>query len=388
MTNILSAAQELAPQLIEWRRTIHHHPELGFQEHRTADYAAGVLRALGGRVRTGVGKTGVVADFGQGDPIIAIRADMDALPILEANPAPYASGVPGVMHACGHDSHTAMAMGAASLLARHGFPGTLRILIQPSEEANDEESLSGAPRMIQDGAMEGVRNVIALHVDPSEPAGTISIDSGPASGGVDSFFAAVTGRGGHGASPHKTVDPVYLTAHVLLALHGIVSRRLDPFAPAVVTVGSIHGGQAENVIPEEVELAGTIRFMNKDVRRKIHTEVERALSISRTLGGDYRLKIDPGTPPMINDERVTQVIRQAAIDLLGQQGVTAAAEGLGAEDFGCFSEVAPGAMFSLGCRIEGDERIVHHPRFDIDERCLPVGAALLAESALRLMSQD
>jgi amidohydrolase len=280
-----------------------------------------------------------------------------------------------------------MVLGAASLLRKESFKGAMRFIMQPSEEANDREGLSGAPRMIQDGAMDDVDRVIALHVDPATPVGCIRLCSGPSSGGVDSFFATIYGKGGHGASPHTAVDPIYITGHVLMALHGIVSRRLDPFAPAVVTVGSLHGGQAENVIPDRVDLAGTIRFLSKEVQAQIHTEVEHALSIARLMGGDYALEIQKGTPPMINDPGVVEVMRQAAIDLLGSTHVLPPRDGLGAEDFGCFSEIAPGAMFSLGCRIEGDERHLHNPRFDIDEGCLPVGAALLAETALRLSKQ-
>ncbi len=384
---MLEKARAIESQLVDWRRTIHHHPELGFQEVHTAARAAAILEELGCRVRTGVGKTGVVAELGSGKPVIAIRADMDALPILEANETPYASENSGIMHACGHDAHTAMVLGAASLLRKESFKGAMRFIIQPSEEANDREGLSGAPRMIQDGAMDDVDRVIALHVDPATPVGCIRLCSGPSSGGVDSFFATIYGKGGHGASPHTAVDPIYITGHVLMALHGIVSRRLDPFAPAVVTVGSLHGGQAENVIPDRVDLAGTIRFLSKEVQAQIHTEVEHALSIARLMGGDYTLEIQKGTPPMINDPGVVEVMRQAAIDLLGSTHVLPPQDGLGAEDFGCFSEIAPGAMFSLGCRIEGDERHLHNPRFDIDEGCLPVGAALLAETALRLSKQ-
>jgi len=374
-----------AAQLVQWRRQIHSQPELGFCEHKTAALVAQELERMGWRVRTGVGRTGVVGERGSGAPVIAIRADMDALPILEANDVPYASQTPGLMHACGHDAHVAMLLGAAQLLTRDEFPGTVRLLFQPSEEVADAEGASGAPRMIEDGALDGVSLVIALHVDPTNRVGAIRLGSGPASGGVGSFFASILGHGGHGARPHETVDPVYLAGHVILALHGIVSRRLDPVAPAVITIGSLHGGEAENVIPDEVKLAGTIRFLDLDVRKAIRAEITRAFEVARALGGDYQLKFDTGSPPMINHPQAVDVIRRAAEKLIGAEAILPLAAGLGAEDFGAFSDIVPGAMFSLGCRIEGDERQLHNSHFDLDEGCLPVGAALLAQSALEYL---
>lgn len=240
------------------------------------------------------------------------------------------------------------------------------------------ETNSGNPSLAVD-------RVIALHVDPSTAVGSIRVDSGPASGGVDSWFATIYGQGGHGASPHRVIDPIHICGHVILALNAIVSRRLDPFAPAVVSIGSVHAGQAENVIPDRVEMNGTIRFMDPAVQKTIHAEIARAFEIARVLGGDYQLNIVTGTPPMINDPEVVELIRETAGDLLGGEHVLPGIEGLGAEDFGCFSEIAPGAMFSLGCRIEADPRLLHNPRFDIDEGCLAFGTAILAESVLRLM---
>lgn len=385
---MLQKAQEIQEQLVAWRREFHTYPELGFRETRTAARVAEILTGLGYRVRTGVGRTGVVAERGEGHPVIAVRADMDALPIQEANDVPYASQHPGVMHACGHDAHTAIALGVARLLADESFPGTLRLLFQPAEEVADEEGISGAPRMIQDGAMEGVDTVLALHVDPSIGVGDIVLETGPASAGVDTFYATLLGRGGHGASPHRTVDPIYIAGHVILALHGIVSRRIDPMAPAVISVGSIHGGQADNVIPDRVELTGTVRYMKTEVQQQLHAEIERALQIARALGGDYELRLEMGYPPMINDAGIVDLFRQVAADLLGEEHIRPPHPGMGAEDFGYFSALAPGAMVGLGCRIEGDERVAHNPRFDIDERCLPVGAAILAEAALRLLRKE
>ena len=382
---MLERARGIEEQLVGWRRQVHMHPELGFRETRTAALVAEVLGSLGYRVQPGVGRTGVVGDLGEGSPVVAIRADMDALPIQEENEVPYASQEPGVMHACGHDAHTAIALGVATLLAQETFPGRVRFLFQPAEEVEDEEGLSGAPRMAQDGAMDGVDAVLALHVDASLPVGEIGVQPGPSSAGVDSFTAIIRGQGAHGAYPHKGLDPVHLAAHVILALHGIVSRRLNPFDPAVITVGSIHAGQAANVIPEEVELSGTIRYENDDVQQQIHAEMERAFATARTLGGDYDLTIQVGGKPVINDERIVDLLRQVAGDLLGEEKVAPREKGMGAEDYSVFTDMAPGAMFRLGCRIEGDERRGHNPTFDLDEGCLPVGAAILAESALRYL---
>lgn len=384
---MLERAYEMQEQLVAWRREFHMRPELGFQETRTAARVAKVLASLGYRVRTGVGRTGVMAELGQGHPTVAIRADMDALPIQEANDVPYVSQIPGVMHACGHDAHTTIGLSVATLLAQETFPGTVRFLFQPAEEVGDDEGVSGAPRMVQDGAMEGVDAVLSLHVDASIPVGDIALEAGPICAGVDTFHATIIGQGGHGAMPHEAVDPVYIAAHVILALHGIVSRRLDPLEPAVVSIGAIHGGQADNVIPEQVKISGTLRFLEPQVREQIHAEIERALGIARAMGGDYALQVELGGLPARNAVAVVAFIREVAAELLGSEHVLPHRPEMGAEDFGAFSELAPGAMFRLGCRIEGDERKAHSPRFDIDERCLPVGAAVLAEAALRLLRQ-
>jgi amidohydrolase len=380
---MLEKAVQIAPQLTAWRREFHRQPELGFEVQHTAGRVAEALQSLGWRVRTGVGRSGVIGELGQGGPVAAIRADMDALPIQEANDCEYASKQPGKMHACGHDAHISMGLGAAALLAKETFPGTARLLFQPAEEVADEEGLSGAPRMIQDGAMQDVGMVIALHVDPSTPVGRIRIAAGPFSGGVDSFFARIIGKGAHGAWPHESVDPIYITGLVIMAIHGIVSRRLDPFAPAVISLGTLHAGQAENVIPDQARLTGTLRYLDKEIQRQIHAELEQAFKISQAMGGDYELRFEIGTPPMINDAGVVELIHRAAGDLLGPENVLQPLDSLGAEDFGCFSELALGAMFAMGCALPGKPRLLHSPYFDLDERCLPVGTALLAETALR-----
>ena len=384
---MLNRAMELQEKLQGYRRDFHKHPELGFQEYRTSAKVAESLISLGCRVKQNVGKTGVVGELGQGLPIVAIRADMDALPLQEDNQTNYSSQNPGVMHACGHDAHTAILLGVAELISKEvSFPGTVRFLFQPAEEVADEEGISGAPRMIQDGAMEGgVGLVLALHVSAHVPVGQIHIGAGPSSGGVDSFRASIIGMGGHGARPHETVDPIYLSAHVILALNGIISRKLNPFDSAVISIGSIHAGNAENIIPNKVDILGTLRYTQHSVQEKMHTEITKAFDVAKALGGNYQLIFEIGTPPMINDEKAANFIKQTAIAMLGMENVNLPPNGLGAEDFGCFTELAPGAMFSLGSKVEGDEREHHNSRFDVNDRCLPFGAAILAETTLRFL---
>ena len=386
---MLKQAHALTEEIIEWRRDFHMNPEVGFEVHRTAGIVADELEKLGYRARRGVGKTGVVADMGEGKPLVAIRADMDALPLQELNDVDYKSIIDGQMHACGHDSHTSMALAAATIFAKEQFPGTVRFLFQPAEEIADDEGKSGAQRMVEDGAIEGVDFVIAQHIDPLSPVGTVGISAGPVFGGVDSWFGTIYGKGGHGAHPEKAIDTFYLTAHVMLALNAIVSRRLDPFTPAVVSIGSVNGGFTENVIPDSVRITGTLRFADPDIHDQIHDEIRRAFDVVKALGGDYDLEIEIGGPPMVNDEHVANVIQQAAEDLIGKENVHTGHKTLGAEDFGAFMEHAPGAMFMLGVQKKGHEDYpLHHPKFDLDERALPLGTAMMVETALRFLKPN
>jgi amidohydrolase len=227
--------------------------------------------------------------------------------------------------------------------------------------------------------------VIAQHVDAVAAAGTIGIESGPTSGGVDSWFGKVIGRGGHGAKPEVTIDPFVITAHVIFALNSIISRHINPFDPAVVSIGSVNGGFTQNVIPDHVDITGTLRYADFKVQKQIHEEITRAFEISKTLGGNYELKIEIGDPPLVNNPEVSDLIHTVGVDLLGSENVSPIEKTLGAEDFGRFLEHAPGAMFTLGVRINSDPRQIHNQRFDLNEDALPIGTAVLAESALRFL---
>ncbi len=387
MISMLEQAQEMQPQITAWRRDIHIHPELSFQEFRTARLVVDTLNAMGIEVTTGVGKTGVVARIGEGHPVIGIRADMDALPIQEANDVPYASQTPGVMHACGHDAHTAMLLAVARLLTekKDRPAGEIRLLFQPSEEDEDTEHKSGAVRMIEDGAMEGVDTVIALHVASGIPTGQIRIASGYNSASVDSFAATIIGEGGHGAYPHQTIDPIHILAQVINAIHGIRARRINPVRSAVISIGSVHAGEANNVIPNEVKMTGTIRSYDDETRHQLWAELERAFSVSRALGGDYKLEISKGYPSQYNDPEVAALIRDISKEALGEEGLYPDEPGMGAEDFSYMTNLAPGAMFSLGAQYDNMRRPHHSPIFDLDENAFPIGAAILAETACRLL---
>ncbi len=389
LMDFLAAARALQPKIVAWRRAIHQNPELGFEEEDTARLVARALNELGLEAQTGVGRTGVVASVagaaGSGRRI-GIRADMDALPIQEANDVPYASKVPGKMHACGHDAHTAMLLGVASLFAQsEPPPGEVRFLFQPSEERADAEGISGATAMLQDGALDGLDAVIALHVSSEHEAGTLHIGSGYLMAAVDSFQARIIGRGCHGASPQSGLDPLWLLAQVINAIQAIRSRRLDPTQPSVISLGSVHAGVANNVIPAEVELSGTIRSYDEETRAKLHEELERALALTRAFGGDYQLEIQRGYPATHNDPVVTETLRGAAERVVGAAKIRDAEPIMGAEDFSYMAQRAPGSMAFLGARYDERERPHHSPIFNIDEDCLHLGTALLAETAWRLL---
>ena len=242
--------------------------------------------------------------------------------------------------------------------------------------------------MIADGALDGVEAIIALHVEAFTPCGAIRTKIGPASGGVDSWFGEIIGIGGHGAHPHETLDPFFLTAQVINALYAIVSRRIYPFHPAVISIGSLHGGHTENVIPEKVMLSGTLRYTEKSVQEQIHSEIRRAFEVARALGGDYNVRFEIGTPPMVNHPQITELVTFVGRDLLGAENVLPWRNELGAEDFGCFMEIVPGTMFTIGTYTSGPKIGLHSANFEPDENCLPIGVAVMTESVLRYLQAN
>ena len=388
--DFLAKAKLLEDQIIEWRRNIHMHPELGFEETRTSRLVADSLREMGLEVEVGVAETGVVAHIGEGSPRIGIRADMDALPIDEANDVPYKSQTPGVMHACGHDAHTAILLGVAKMLS--DMPdrpqGEIRLLFQPSEEKwRESDGHSGGSLMVEEKVADDLDAVLALHVQSTDPSGQVKITPGHALAAVDSFEGTIIGEGTHGASPHNGLDPIWIQAQVVNAIQAIRSRRLNPTDASVITIGAIHAGVAFNVIPNEVHLIGTIRSYTEEVRRRQHELLEEAFALSRQFGGDYTLKISRGYPSMYNDPEIAELMRQASLDLVGEGQTIIGKPGMGAEDFSYMSQKAPGTMIMLGAQYDDMNRPHHSPIFDIDESSFHVGAAVLAEGAIRLLQQ-
>jgi len=393
MSDTLERARALESELVELRRELHRHPELSFQERRTAGLAAERVEALGWRVRRGVGRTGVIAELGSGSPVVALRADMDALPIQEQADHDYGSTVDGVMHACGHDAHVAMLIGAATILAeRLGADGdgdgrgTVRLLFQPSEEASDGENRSGADRMIEDGALDGVDAIFGLHVGAHLPAGRAYVMPGPYMAGSDRFWIHVHGDSAHAGRPQEGTDAILLAAQLVGAVHAGVARALSPFATGVLNIGTVEGGSAENVVADRVSMAGTIRWYDEPTRDALHAVLRRAAAAVDAQGGRCEVEILPNYPPVVNDESLTPLVARGVADALGEDALATREPFMEAEDFAILAREVPGVFFWLGAALDPPRRH-HHPRFDIDERVLPLGAAALASCALRALDE-
>lgn len=378
--------------MVATRRDLHRHPELGFAEVRTAGIVAQRLESLGLDVRRGVGRTGVTADIiGTPGPTVAVRADMDALPIQEASGADpdYRSTVEGVMHACGHDAHTAGLLGTAELLvaARDAgaLRGTVRLLFQPCEETVDDEGLSGASRMIEDGALDGVHAVTGLHIGSNLPSGVAFLAPGPIMGGGEELIVDVHGRAAHAAFPHEGVDALVIAAQGILSAQQAVSRRIPPTSAGVVTFGRIEGGRAANVLADHVRITGTLRYFDESVRDTLRSAVRESFEGAAAPRGSAELTVRPGYPPVVNDGAATDAVTRALTEQFGPDAVLPMPPVLASEDFAFLARAVPGVFFWLGAALP-EPRQHHHPRFDIDESVLPMGATALARSALALLA--
>ncbi|MFC2949630.1 M20 metallopeptidase family protein [Virgibacillus sediminis] len=389
-------AQEIAKDLSLWRRHLHQHPELSFSEHHTAEFVAGLLEKIPGmKVERNAGyPTAVVGTLSSGDgPTVAVRADMDALPIQEENTTGYSSRIKGVMHACGHDAHTAIVLGVAHLLGdsfrEEELKGTIKFIFQPAEERADDTGSTGAPYMIRHGVLDGVGAVFALHMDPEYPYGCVKLHNGYSMANVDVFRAKIKGTGGHGAYPHLGTDPVWMLGNVLQAVYGITGRHVSSLDSAVISIGRVEAGSASNVIPAEVEVGGTVRTYKPEIRERTHKELQRAFSVAESLGGEAELEITAEDPALYNSPEVNRMMESAIKGLYPDFQLADEPFGMGGEDFAHMAGTVPGAMFFLGCRPDPDRvRHLHTPFFDIDENSLIAGAAILAETARQYMKGE
>lgn len=391
LTRIKDLATKLAPRLIEIRRHIHIHPELSGQEYQTAAFVAGVLSSSGVHVQEAVGKTGVVGEVkgnGTDNRLLAIRTDMDALPIQERTELEYASRAAGIMHACGHDVHTTVGLGTAMLLSQLAdeLPGNVRFLFQPAEEI-----AQGAGWMIQDGAMEKVSAILSVHVFPSITAGSIGIRYGALTAAADELEIIINGESGHGARPHEAIDAIWIASQVITTLQQAISRTQNPLRPVVLTIGQIVGGRAPNVIADQVKLLGTVRSLHPETRTNLPEWISRIVAnICQCYGASYEVNYRPGVPGVQNDCTLSQLLQSAAEEAWGSDRVLVLTEpSLGAEDFSMYLEHAPGAMFRLGVGY-ADKAInypLHHPQFEVNESAIISGVVTMAYTAYKYWQQ-
>ena len=380
----VQAAQQ---ELLAIRRHLHAHPELSGNEHQTAALVAGELRKLGWRVQEGVGRTGVLAELGpSGGPVVALRVDMDALPVEERTGLPYASLHQGLMHACGHDIHTTVGLGVARILAplADQLGGTVRLLFQPAEE-----TAQGAAWMIADGAMQGVDALFGVHVFPSLPVGTIGVRSGSLTAAAGELEVEVLGEGGHGARPHQSTDAIWIAARVVSGLQEAISRRLDALHPVVVSFGRIEGGKAFNVIADHVRLLGTVRCLDLDLHAQLPGWIEETVqAICKGYGGEARVRYRCISPPVHNDAELTQLLADEAVALLGRPQVEWLEQpSLGAEDFAELQRETPSTMFRLGVAGPNGCTPLHSNTFAADEASVAVGVEVLSASLLRWLER-
>ncbi len=391
LEKVKSLSEEVFNEVVQHRRHLHAHPELSYQEHETAAYVAGALRGMGIEPKEGVAETGVTGLIQGRNPdkkTIALRADLDALPIQEQNDVPYKSTRPGIMHACGHDVHTSSLLGASKILksVSSEFEGTIKLIFQPGEEKNP----GGASLMIKDGVLEDppVHGIFGQHVMPLIPVGKIGFKSGMYMASADEIYLTVRGKGGHGAIPEMAIDPVLISAHIITGLQQVISRNANPRTPTVLTFGKVIAEGATNIIPEKVEIAGTFRALDEEWRAKAHVIIKQmAEKIAEGMGGSCDVNIDKGYPFLMNDETLTASSREAAAAYVGEENIVDLDIWMGAEDFAYYSQYTPACFYRLGTRNEARNitSYVHTPTFDIDEEALKLGPGLMAWLAIHAL---
>lgn len=381
---IRAVVAELLPTVVGLRRAIHRQPELAHEEYKTTELVVDELRRNGLSPRTRTPRTGLTVEIGSGHPTVGFRADLDALPIQEPEGLEFRSEIPSVMHACGHDVHTAIGTGVALALARlEPLPGKVRVIFQPAEETFP----GGGQEMVREGAADGLDSVIAFHVDPTIAAGRVGLRSGAVTASADRFYVTLEGPGGHTARPHRTVDLIYAAGKVITDLPALIDRLTDSRAPLALVFGKVAGGTADNVIPTIVELSGTCRTLDRGVWEEIPVLIERlAQEIAAPTGAKVTVHCQRGIPPVINDEDVVAVCREAIAHNLGLEAVTVAPTSMGAEDFARFTEAVPGALLRLGARPMGRDVDLHSSAFQVDEGALETGLLAGLWSVLALLT--
>ncbi|MGK7916717.1 MAG: M20 family metallopeptidase [Prochloraceae cyanobacterium] len=389
LSQIKDIAENLAPRLIEIRRHFHAHPELSGQEYQTAAYIAGVLSSCGLQVQEAVGKTGVVGELaGKGNGILAIRTDMDALPIQERTDLDFASCKAGIMHACGHDVHSTVGLGTAMVLSQlpESLPGNIRFLFQPAEEI-----AQGASWMVQDGVMRDVRAILGLHVFPSVSARSVGIRYGTLTAAADDLEIFIYGESGHGARPHEAIDAIWIASQVITNLQQAISRTQNPLRPIVLTIGQITGGRAPNVIADRVRMAGTVRSIHPETHADLPQWIENIVAnVCQTYGASYEVNYRRGVPSVQNDLALTRLLEEASQEAWGSDRVEIIPEpSLGAEDFALYLEHAPGCMFRLGVGYTDKvNHPLHHPQFEVDEAAIITGVVTLAYAAYKYWQEQ
>lgn len=385
---LLAEAQTMTDQIIAWRQQLHRRPEVAFKEHETAQFIRAVLATIPGLEISRPTETSVTARLVGPLPgkTVAVRADIDGLPVHEENTVPYRSEIDGAMHACGHDGHTAILLGLVTIMARHQqqLRGEVRFIFQHAEELNP----GGAESLVQRGVMDGVDTVIGLHLWASMPVGRIGIVSGPAMAAPDTFDCTIIGAGGHAAIPHDTVDPIVVGAQIVTALQQIVSRHTDPFDPLVISVTQFHAGTTYNVIPNSARIAGTIRTFDAALRNRVPELMKRMINgICDAHGAQYEFVVDRGYRPVINDAAIAKRLEDVVERAFGTNVLLSTRPTMGGEDFSAYLQKAPGVFAFVGAGNEAaDIRYPHHhPRFNIDEAALPIGLRYLTAATLELL---